>query len=234
MLPVKVVLFDIDGTLLKSGGAGMRSLSRIFAARYGINDSLADIKPHGKTDPVIIREILRSRGLVADDQDEARAVAELIPEYEQVFSEEMASAKQACLLPGVVPLLEALQQRRDVMLGLLTGNFEATARIKLARFDLNRFFSFGAYSSDTEERPQLVPIAVARAEALLGSALGLGRHVLVIGDTPRDVRCALANGATSVAVATSYFSTSLLRETGAHLAFDDFSDTSTVLEALLA
>jgi phosphoglycolate phosphatase-like HAD superfamily hydrolase len=231
---MKLMLFDIDGTLLRSGGAGMLSLSRAFAERFGIDDSFSDIRPHGKTDPIILREILRTRALVDSTEEEDQAVAEITTRYEEIFAEVMPVANRAILLPGVVPLLEALTQRDDLLLGLLTGNFETTARIKLERFGLNRFFSFGAYSSDAEDRNRLVPIAVDRAESLTGLEIGLDRNVVVIGDTPRDVECALAHGVTPVGVATSDFSETCLREAGAYLTFADFTDTDAVVDSLLA
>jgi phosphoglycolate phosphatase-like HAD superfamily hydrolase len=231
---MKLMLFDIDGTLVRSGGAGMLSLSRAFAEQYGINDSFSDIKPHGKTDPIILREILQTRSLVSSAEEEDQAVAEITARYEQIFAEVMPVADRAILLPGVIPLLEALTQRDDLLLGLLTGNYETTARIKLERFGLNRFFSFGAYSSDAEDRNRLVAIAVARAESLSGATIGLNPEVLVIGDTPRDVECALTNGVTPIGVATSDFSEACLRDAGAHLTFADFTDTRAVVDALVA
>jgi phosphoglycolate phosphatase-like HAD superfamily hydrolase len=120
-----------------------------------------------------------------------------------------------------------------VLLGLLTGNLERTARIKLNRFDLNRFFKFGAFGSDSEHRVALPAIAAARAERLSGAPVALGRHVQIIGDTPRDVECALANGATAVAVATGGATTDELRSAGAHVVFEDFTHTTDVVAAII-
>jgi phosphoglycolate phosphatase-like HAD superfamily hydrolase len=116
----------------------------------------------------------------------------------------------------------------------LTGNYERTARIKLERFGLNHHFPFGAFGSDDGDRTRLPPVAVARAETFSGRPIGLGRHVMIIGDTPLDVGCALANGATAVGVATGNYSQSELQEAGAHLVFEDLSETGSVVEALLA
>jgi phosphoglycolate phosphatase-like HAD superfamily hydrolase len=226
---MKLLLFDIDGTLMLSGGAGFRAMDRAIEARYGIVDATEGILPDGKTDGLILREVLRVRGLAAADED--AAVAELMTAYEPLLAEEMSDSP-ARLMPGVVELLEAISEIDGVMLGVLTGNFEEAARIKLGRLDLNRFFAFGAFGSDHEERDLLPPVAVARAEEHAGRRIGLGRHVLIIGDTPRDVACALANGATAVGVASHRFSVDELATAGAHIVFPNLEDTAGVVAAL--
>ncbi|MBZ0272765.1 haloacid dehalogenase-like hydrolase [bacterium] len=219
----KLLLFDLDGTLLLSGGAGARALDRAFLELYGVSGAFEGIKPAGKTDPMIIREIVRKHEIRGDELAIVGKVAGL---YERYLADEMPISPNARMMPNVVPALEYLAARSDAILGLLTGNFERCARIKLARFDLNRFFAFGAYASDSEVRAELVPIAVAKAEEHTGRAIGLGPHVFVIGDTPMDVACALDNGVTSVAVATSSYTPEALTECGAHLCFDDLSDAA--------
>jgi len=228
--PVKVLLFDLDGTLLLSGGAGMRAMSEAIREQFGVEDAFRDIVPDGKTDPVIFREMLRTCRIPIED--EAAAIKKLAGRYEQLLTLEMPKSPGARLMPGVVELLEALREKPGVLLGLLTGNFEATAKIKLARFDLNGFFSFGAFATDSEIRARLVPIAVAKAEAATGLDIGLGRHIFVIGDTPLDVKCALDNGATAVGVATAKSSVEELQKAGAHIVFSDLSDMRGVLSAL--
>jgi phosphoglycolate phosphatase len=224
---MKLLLFDIDGTLLRAGGAGMRSIERAVRERFGVSGVTDGISADGKTDPMIFREALASF-LPAGERLETE-VAALTPVYERIMREEMPASAEARLLPGVVELLEALASRRGVTLGLLTGNLESTARVKLARFDLNRYFHFGAFASDDERRDRLPPVAVERAEQHLGRAVGLGRHVLVIGDTPRDVACALANGMTAVGVGAAHYSAQDLAAAGAHLTFEDLSNTAAVL-----
>ena len=118
-----------------------------------------------------------------------------------------------------------------VALGLRTGNFEATARIKLAHFELNDFFPFGAFGSDNGDRERLVPMAVERAEAHLGRSIGLGPHVVVIGDTPRDVECALVHGATAIGVAASRYSTDDLEAAGAHAVLPSLEDIPAFINA---
>lgn len=226
---MKLLLFDIDGTLLRAG-AGMRAIDRAVLERSGVEGSTAGIRPDGKTDQVIFREAL-ARALPPGSDLEAEVEA-LGRRYEQLMAEEVAKAANARLMPGVNELLGALAGRHDVALGLLTGNLESTGRLKLARFDLNRFFPFGAFASDDERRERLPPIAVERAERHTGRTIGLGRHVHVIGDTPRDVACALANGATAVGVGAAGYPASDLAAAGAHLVFDSFSDTGAVLAGL--
>jgi phosphoglycolate phosphatase len=227
---MKLLLFDIDGTLMKAGGASFEAMDQAVEERLGIRRATEGIVPHGKTDPLILREMLRNIGV--SPTAASSLLPRLVEDYERLLAERMPTAP-ARLLPGVRELLDALSSQPGLLLGLLTGNFEKTARIKLARFDLNRYFPFGAFGSDYAHRVALPAIAVTRAEALVGTPIALGRHVYVIGDTPRDVECALANGATAVAVATGASPTDDLRRAGAHAVFEDFSDTVEVLAAVI-
>ena len=227
----RLLLFDLDSTLMRSGGAGMRAMRRAFEQRFGIAEAGPEIVPDGKTDPNIFREMLAAHGVGRGR--EQLEIAALSASYETFLREEMPASVGARLMPGVVELLEALQPLEDVALGLLTGNFEITARVKLDRFGLNRFFAFGAFASDHEQRNRLPPVAVARAERHTGAAIGLGPHVIVVGDTPLDVACALEHGATAAGVATGRFSVDELLAAGAHLAVEDLSDTDAVLAALV-
>lgn len=228
--PVKLLLFDLDGTLMLSGGAGSRAIDTIFLRNFGVANAFDGIHPHGMTDPMIFRELFARHGLAI--ADEAETITRLAEEYRRELAIEMPISEKAHLMPGVIPLLERLAAAPGVVMGLLTGNFEPTARIKLTRFDLNRFFPFGAFSTDSANRSDLPPVAVRRAEEFLGRPIGLGPHVSVIGDTPMDVRCALDNGVTSVAVATTKFTVEDLRRAGAHIVLDSFADTDFALNAL--
>ncbi len=189
-----------------------------------------DRVPDGNTDPNIFREIISNHRLGL--RDDTANFVELTQRYAHHLKEEMRLSEQAFLMPGVGPLLKLLHKREDLALGLLTGNFETTARIKLDRFDLNRFFPFGAFGSDHALRERLVPIAVERAEAALGRPIGLGRHVVVIGDTPRDVECALAHGATAIGVAASHYSVDELSSAGAHTAMSSLEDIDGFMTSL--
>lgn len=226
---MKLLLFDIDHTLLASGGAGFRAINRAFAELYGVENATRGIVPDGKTDPMLFEEAIRNAPGARASQD--GRLATLIQLYERLLPEEM-TAPPARLMPGVTELLEALSVRSGLLLGLLTGNLESTAHAKLRTFDLDGFFGFGAFGSDDRDRLQLPPVAVRRAEELTGTRIGLGPHVVVIGDTQRDVVCALAWGATAVGVATGNTTEEELRDAGAHLVFRDLADTAAVIAAL--
>jgi len=227
---MKLLLFDIDGTLMLSGGAGRRAIDRTFHEIHGIEHAFGNIVPDGNTDPSIFREIFANHGL--ELHDETSAFAEVATRYAFHMKDEMARSEHARLMPGVNPLLELLGQRTDLHLGLLTGNFETTARIKLDRFGLNDLFPIGAFGSDDGIRARLVPIAVARAEAHLCRTIGLGPQVVVIGDTPQDVECALAHGATAIGVAASRYSVADLEAAGAHHALPTLEDIPTFMKAI--
>jgi phosphoglycolate phosphatase-like HAD superfamily hydrolase len=227
---MKLLLFDIDGTLMLSGGAGRRAINRTFLELYGITDAFHGIVPDGNTDPLIFSEIMTRHGLPTDHADDR--LAELERRYVIHMEDEMRRSPGAHLMPGVRALLERLDNDGRFRLGLLTGNFERTARAKLERFGLERFFQFGAFGSDHAERIRLVPIAVSRAEDRLQSTIGLGRHVVVIGDTPKDVACALAAGVTAVGIAAARYSVAELRAAGAHHALADLEDVDAFMTAV--
>jgi phosphoglycolate phosphatase-like HAD superfamily hydrolase len=227
---LKILLFDIDGTLMLSGGAGRRAMDRAFFEIHGIENAFDGIAPYGKTDPAIFTEIFSNHGLGDDVGDEEiRPVADL---YTRYLPEEVRTSTGAELMPGVAPLLDHLAGLDAVVLGLLTGNFERTARTKLSRFDLNRYFSFGAFGSDDGDRVRLVPVALRRAAAHTGRTIAAGPHVVVIGDTPRDVECALVHGATAVGVATTHYTIDDLQAAGAHHVFQDLANTAQFTRAL--
>ena len=195
----RILLFDIDGTLIGSGGAGRRALERAVAEACGLDAVSAAFSFAGGTDPAIFRRLLADCGV---EPTEA-ALARTFDVYLEILREEIASAENFLVYPGMEDALETLaaQDPETVAVGLGTGNIEAGARIKLARADLNRHFPFGGFGSDAEDRPALL-----RAGALRGAAR-LGRapeecDVLVIGDTPLDVAAAHAIGARCLAVAT--------------------------------
>lgn len=226
----KLVLFDIDGTLVLTGGAGVRAMTRACDEIVGSSDALNGIPVAGRTDWIILHDALRVMGRELDDD----LFRQLRDRYLEHLRQEIKSRGRGVkgTMPGIPVLLEELQQRKDVFLGLLTGNFEAGARIKLEYFDLWRYFRCGAFGDDARERDALVPFAVARAREC-GIAEPLPRDILVVGDTPHDISCALAVGATPVAVATGSFTTEQLQRSGAEIVFRDLSDI-TGFRALLA
>jgi phosphoglycolate phosphatase-like HAD superfamily hydrolase len=223
------VLFDIDGTILRTGGAGRRTMNQIFGELWGVENAFDGITADGKTDPMIFREMLLRHEV--EVEDESTAIAEIRRRYEAGFGAEMATSS-AMLMPGVEPLLAALHNRNDVAVGLLTGNLEVTARIKVEHFGLGRYFPFGAFSSDHEVRRRLPPVAVQRASTWLGRSIGMGPHVAILGDTPHDIDCALANGCTAVGVAAARYSSDDLRAAGAHVTLPDLASIQGALAAL--
>jgi phosphoglycolate phosphatase-like HAD superfamily hydrolase len=226
---MKLVLFDIDGTLVLTGGAGVRAMNKACEELIGHCDALDGIPVAGRTDRIILHDALRRIGR---DLDEVLFAA-LRDRYLQRLQQEIDRPGRGVkgVMPGVRELLDELQQREDAFLGLLTGNFEAGARIKLGHFDLWTYFKYGAFGDDAADRNELVPFAVSRARAR-GVPEPRPRDVLVVGDTPHDVACALAVGATPVGVATGGFSVEQLRASGAEIVFEDLSEAAAFAELL--
>ncbi len=223
----KLVLFDIDGTLVLTGGAGIRAMNSAGRSVLGAANLLDGIQVAGRTDWIILQDALRRRGETLDDELFAR----LRDEYIARLREEIAKPGEGVkgVMPGVRELLPRLQSRGDVVLGLLTGNFEQGARLKLEHFDLWRYFQCGAFGDDAADRNALVPFAVERARGCGAGDIPY-EQVLVVGDTPHDVACADAVGAVPVAVATGNYSVQQLRETGAQIVLEDLSDTEGFLQ----
>ena len=228
---MKLVLFDLDGTILLTGGAGKVALNAVFARRFGVADAFDGVNPAGKTDTLIMREMVRRAGLSEALLD--GDLAAIRDEYLENLRREMP-ASPSVLMPGAVELIRALDADDRVLLGLLTGNFEEGARIKLGKYDLNRYFAVGAYGSDDEDRNALVEIARGRASALTGTEIAGGRNVVIVGDTVRDIRCARANGAAMIGVATGGTSAKTLAREGADRVFADFSDWREAAAAIAA
>jgi phosphoglycolate phosphatase-like HAD superfamily hydrolase len=218
----KLVLFDIDGTLVLTGGAGVRAMTRACEEILGHAEALDGIPVAGRTDWIILHDTLTrvGRDLDADLFNRLRRL------YLTYLAEEIDRPGRGFkgTLPGIPRLLAALHERPDVFLGLLTGNFEQGARIKLEHFDLWRYFRCGAFGDDAADRNALVPFAVERARSS-GAARTRPHDVIVVGDTPHDVACARAAGATPVAVATGSFTVDQLREAGADIVFDTLGET---------
>lgn len=227
---LKLVLFDLDGTLLLTGGAGLKALNEVFAVRYRIQNAFEGISPAGKTDPLIVREIFRRHGL--SDRDLTQELPILRDQYLSLLADYIGNSA-ATIMPGIVELLNCLAGLSQVQLGLLTGNFKRGAYIKLDHFNLSKFFPFGAFGSDNEDRNLLVPVAVQRASEHLGSPVMGGRNVVVIGDTDRDVTCGKVNGTITIAVATGGDSYENLKQCNPDRLFNDFSDYEQVCQTIL-
>jgi phosphoglycolate phosphatase len=228
---MKVVLFDIDGTLLSTGGAARRAVYQALEDVFG-TPAPTGHEFDGKTDPQIVRELMRLAG-VADDVIDARA-ADAIARYVELLHVELAKIDcREMAYPGVGPLLDALEAREDVLLGLLTGNVHEGALAKLDAVGIARDrFKVGAFGSDHANRPELPEIARARAEALVGAPVH-GANVVVIGDTPADMGCGRGIGARAVGVATGRYSVEDLRACTPAAVFTDLSDTASVMRAIL-
>ena len=228
---MKLVLFDIDGTLLLSDGAGRRAIHRALREVFG-GIGPQDYHFGGKTDPQIVRELMRFEGHGDDRID--REMTELLARYLVYLHEELsAPGHRPYALPGVPELLDALEARADVVLGLLTGNLEMGARAKLhsVGLDFDRF-RVGAFGSDHEERPQLPAIARDRTKHHLGVDVS-GAAIVVIGDTPADLTCGRSLGASAIGVATGGFSVEELRQHRPLAVFDDLSNTEAVVRVII-
>ena len=210
MVAPAAVLFDIDGTLIDSGGAGARSWQRAFQEVCGIPGDITHFSEVGMTDPVVARQtFVGTLGREPRDGE----LATLIMAYVRALPEEVAGSEGYRVLPGVVDLLGQLSAS-STMLGLVSGNVEGAARIKIERAHLNRYFPFGGYATDSDDRAELTRAAITRAGTLRGHRLDPG-GILVVGDTPRDVEAAHGAGAVSVAVATGEYTVAQLRAAGA-------------------
>lgn len=226
----RLVLFDIDGTLLTAAGAGRVAVARAMEEVFGPVGSLANHPFGGKTDPQIAFEVLGPLGWARADI-EARLPA-LFDRYLAYLEEELPRSERARLMPGVVPLLDALAREGNATLALLTGNLARGAAIKLAHFGLGGRFAFGAFGSDHGDRHELPAIAVDRAEAAVGYR-HFGKEIVIIGDTEHDVACGRALGVRSIAVATGPFGVADLAAHDPDHVFEDLADTEAVLRAIL-
>lgn len=229
----RLVLFDIDGTLLSAGAAARDSILSALEAAYGwsARDEHWDRGRwdfSGKTDPQIIRELLLQD--IGSEECEARlseAVRIYLGELERRLTPGTVVPK-----PGIPELLQRLAADPKVTLGLLTGNLEPGARLKLTPPDFNRYFPFGAFGSDSADRYLLPPIAVARALAHTGRRFE-GKSVVIVGDSVHDVACGRSIGVRSVGVATGVTSTERLAAENPDAVLESFADTERALAAIL-
>jgi len=229
--PLKLVLFDIDGTLVWTDGAGRRAIHHALTEVFGATGP-ADYWFDGQTDPQIVRALMRLVGH-DDGHIDARMQAVFDLYVRQLREELRAPGYRPRVLPGVFELLDALEPREDVVLGLLTGNLAEGARAKLESVGIHPDrFRVGAFGSDHEERASLLELARRRARERLGLDVE-GRDVVIIGDTPADVTCGRAIGARAIGVATGRYSPDELRRHGAAAVFADLSDTASVVAEIV-
>ena len=227
---MKLVLFDIDGTVLLSDGAGKRAVLRAMKEVFGTTGPEGH-RFDGKTDPQIVRELQRLEG--HPDHHIDAHLPRAIGRYVELLGEELDRPDhRPCTLPGVCELLDALEERDDVMLGLLTGNVIQGARAKLSAVGIDpERFIVGAFGSDHEIRAELPAIARQRVLEAHGHEFS-GHDIVIIGDTPSDIQCGQSLGVRAIGVATGHYSVDDLMACGAYAAFEDFSDTDSVVEAI--
>ncbi len=227
---MKLVLFDIDGTLLLSDGAGRSAITRALQEVVGTTGP-ADYFFDGKTDPQIVRELMQFAGLTDEriDADMER----LLSRYVECLHEELrAPGRRPYTLPGVPSLLDALERHADVILGLLTGNLQegAVAKLSAVGLDPSRF-QVGAFGSDHELRSELPAVAQARAQLLMGVEIP-GAQIVVIGDTPADLTCGRTLGTRAIGVATGRHSVEALARHDPLTVFENLNDTDAVVRAI--
>jgi phosphoglycolate phosphatase-like HAD superfamily hydrolase len=232
MPTMRLLLFDLDGTLLYANGAGRRAVNAALLKVLGREFDSSDVEFSGKTDPQCLHDSLIAAGL--SEEEAAPLVDEAVRHYVEALPDAMP-AEMVDALPGAHAIVEALARRAeehgDVALGLLTGNTEETAYLKLSRIGLDTAFDLGAFGSDAADRNELPAIAAKRASERHGRTFA-PEDVFVIGDTPRDVACARHFGARAVAVATGHYDRDQLGEHRPDLLLDSLEETDRLAEHL--
>lgn len=225
---MRLVLFDIDGTILTDRGASRAAFAEALRDVYGYDGDLARYDFSGRTDPQITHMVLADAGFTRD-QVEAR--------FDSLWAHYLAGLAynlrgvDVHVMPGIREVIAALHEHENIVLALLTGNIEPGARLKLDGAQLNDYFAFGAFGSDSADRTQLPPIAVRRASEIYGETIE-GRDVVIIGDSIYDVRCGVPWSATTIAVASGKTPAATLRAENPDHFFDDLSDVQAVLRAI--
>ncbi len=222
----KLILFDIDGTLVSTGGAGTRAMNLAFHDLFGIRDAFENIPMAGKTDIQIMKEGLKNHGFPYMDGN----VGKMTDQYLVYLQREIHNPRRF-LMPGIRESLELFTEK-EMALGLLTGNLEKGASIKLNSFGIGGYFLDGAFGSDDEDRDKLLPVAIEkfRKKGLAFSP----QDCIVIGDTPRDVQCAKVHNAYAIAVATGPYSREDLLNTEADIVLDSLEDSEVYMQSISA
>lgn len=228
-MPSTLILWDIDNTLLYTGGAGSLGMRRAFHELYGVDDAFRRVEFSGRTDTAIFRDCAREHGIdeARLDDEQARFLDAYVPHLGRALHEVTGG-----LMPGVAAALDAFAGRDDVVQALGTGNFRAGGELKLRHYDIERYFPGlqGGFGEDSEERAEVIARAIARCSGNGAS----GCRAVVIGDTPHDITAAHANGAYAIGVATGKDSVATLEAAGADVALADLSDTARLLELILS
>lgn len=226
----KLLLFDIDGTILRSGGASQIAFSKAFEQLFGVANAWGDLRAHGMTDPLIFRELASrnlGRALSSDEY------AKLVDTYISHSERELAIAPNFRLMPNVTKLCEVLSAVPEFALGIQTGNFRKTADLKLKKAALSHHFSFGGYACDSERRAEFVRVAIRRGEEIHKTKFS-SADTFVIGDTIHDIAAARAVGAKVIAVATGPAPIEELKAHSPDYVFPDLSNTQEILQIVRA
>ena len=222
----KLILWDIDGTLIISGRAGIFALAKAFQNSYGREPDFSKLDTSGRTDLWIARQVLEQQGVPAS----AENIHAYLETYLQVLPSELHS-RHGSVLPGIVELLEKFKHHPTIAQGLLTGNLRRGAQIKLEHYNVWHYFAFGAFGDDSPLRNELGPLAVRRAREKHAAEFAPD-NIFVIGDTPHDIECGKAIGAKTIAVATGSFSATELRRHQPTAVFTDFSDPAAFVKLI--
>lgn len=223
---MKFILFDIDGTLIDSGGAGVFALNFAFKEVFSVANAFRSISMAGKTDLQIVAEGLMLHGIESSNG--------IVPEFFECYVKNLKNnidSKKGHVKAGIREVLDLLEEHEGFLPGLLTGNIERGAMIKLEAFELARYFHVGAFGNDDADRNRLLPIAVDKLRKKRSVDIEY-ENCVVIGDTPKDVECSKPYGAYSIAVATGPYSYNALSQTDADIVFHDLSDTDKLLHVL--
>ncbi len=219
-----ICFFDIDGTLLRTGGAGQAAMEAALLAEFQTHRPVKGIAFAGRTDRAIVSDFFAFYDIALSDD----RWAAFLQAYLRQLPKELQS-RSGLVLPGILQLLQELSERDDVILGLLTGNFQQGAQLKLSHYGIHEYFAFGGFGDVHHHRDDVARAALAEAERHHAQAIHPDR-LWVIGDTPADVQCARAIGAKAVAVATGSFTREELSPTHPDYLFDDFSNPLTFMD----
>ena len=225
----RLVLFDIDGTILTDRGASRSAFADALRAVYGYDGELSRYDFSGRTDPQIAHMVLRDAGVTAEDVEAA------LPRLWTLYLEQLgrnATPERVHVFPGIRELIAELASHDEVVLALLTGNIEPGARLKLGGANLNAYFPFGAFGSDSSDRTQLPPVAIERASAHVGRQFR-GSDVVIIGDSIYDVRCGVPYDATTIAVASGKTPAETLRAENPRHFFESAENLGAMMDAIL-
>ena len=223
----KLILWDIDGTLIVSHGAGVRAMELALTKRFGVTCDLRSIDWAGRTDTWITGEVFRHVGL----PDTPQNAHDYLEAYLELLPKELRDGPQGQVLPGVFELLETLHHRTDVAQGLLTGNLRRGAEFKLTHYQVWHYFEFGAFADDSPRRNDLGPHALRRAREKHAVEFSPA-DTFIIGDTPHDIECGKVIGAKTIAVATGRYTVEELQAHAPTAVFKDFADTADFLRVV--